>query len=62
LSQQHRQHAVGLLLWARRVGDVDRLLQQQGAAAGSGTLSAYVVAEHKLVIVVVSVVSRQRAR
>ena len=34
--------ATGLLLWARRVGDFDRLLQQRRANAGSGTLSACV--------------------
>ena len=32
----------GLLLWARPVGDIDRLLQQRRAAASSATLSAYV--------------------
>jgi len=45
----------GLLLWVWLAGDVDRLLhgaQQLGmqpANAGSATLSAYVVAEHRLV-------------
>jgi len=39
----------GLLLWARQAGDIDRLLQQRRANAGSATLSAYVVAEHRLV-------------
>jgi len=35
--------AVGMLLWARRrAGDIDRLLQQRRANAGSGTLSACV--------------------
>ena len=34
--------AAGLLLWARRAGDIDRLLQQRRANAGSTTLSAYV--------------------
>jgi len=33
--------AAGLLLWARRAGDIDRLLQQQRANAGNATLSAY---------------------
>jgi len=40
--------AAGLLLWARRAGDIDRLLQQRRANAGSATLSAYIVAEHRL--------------
>ena len=39
--------AAGLLLRARPAGDIDRLLQQRRANAGSATLSAYVVAEHK---------------
>jgi len=30
-----------LLLWARRAGDVNRLLQQRRVNAGSATLSAY---------------------
>jgi len=30
--------AAGLLLWARRAGDIDRLLQQRRANAGSATL------------------------
>jgi len=34
--------AVGLLLWARRAGNIDRLLQQRRANAGSATLSAYI--------------------
>jgi len=39
--------AAGLLLWARRAGDISRLLhagaqQQRRADAGSATLSAYV--------------------
>ena len=37
--------AVGLLLWARPAGDIDRLLRQGGVQqvnAGSATLSAYV--------------------
>jgi len=34
--------AAGLLLWARRAGDIDRLLQQRRANADSATLSAYV--------------------
>jgi len=48
--------AVGLLLWARPAGYIDRLLrdaQQRGvrrANAGSAMLSAYVVAEHRLVV------------
>ena len=32
--------ATSLLLWARRAGDIDRLLQQRRAIAGSATLSA----------------------
>ena len=40
-----RPAAAGLLLWARRAGDIDRLLQRRRRAtnAGSATLSAYVV-------------------
>jgi len=34
--------AEGLLLWTRRAGDIDRLLQQRRANAGSATLSVYV--------------------
>ena len=34
--------AAGLLLWAQRAEDVDRLLQQRRANVGSATLSAYV--------------------
>jgi len=34
--------AEGLLLWARRAGDIDRLQQQRRTNAGSATLSAYV--------------------
>ena len=33
---------VRLLLWARRAGDIDRLVQQRRANAGSAALSAYV--------------------
>jgi len=34
--------AAGLLLWARRAEDIDRLLQQQRRAnVGSATLSSY---------------------
>ena len=33
---------LGLLLWTRRAGDIDRLVQQRRANAGSATLSAYV--------------------
>jgi len=43
--------AAGLLLWARQAGDIDCLLLQRQANAGSATLSAYVVAEHRLVSV-----------
>jgi len=31
--------AAGLLLWAQRAGDIDRLLQQWRANAGSTTMS-----------------------
>jgi len=43
--------AAGLLLWARRPGDIDRLLRGRHSAAnaGSATLSAGVEAEHRLV-------------
>ena len=41
--------AAGSLVWARCAGDIDRL-QQQRRAAGSATLSAYVAAEHRLVM------------
>jgi len=34
--------SAGLLLWARRTGDIDRLLHQRRPNAGSATLSAYV--------------------
>jgi len=34
--------AAGLLLWAWRVGDIDRLLQQLQANIGSATLSVLV--------------------
>jgi len=49
--------AAGLLLWARQAGDIDRLLHGRRAPvnAGSATLSACVVAGHRLVIVVVMV-------
>jgi len=43
--------AAGLLLWTRQAGDIDCLLLQRQANAGSATLSAYVVAEHRLVSV-----------
>jgi len=49
LSAPARAHsskhaAAGLLLWARRTGDIG-LLQQRLANAGSATLSAYGLAE-----------------
>ena len=49
--------AAGLQLWARQAGDIDRLLHGRRAPvnAGSATLSACVVAGHRLVIVVVMV-------
>jgi len=37
-----QQRAAGLLLWARRTGDIDRLLQQRRANVSSTTLAAYV--------------------
>ena len=42
--------AAGLLLWARRARNIDWLLQQWRANAGSATLSADIVAEHRLVV------------
>jgi len=46
--------ASGLLLWARRAGDIDRLLQQRRRAnAGSATLSAYVRSRTQRFVVVV---------
>jgi len=41
--------AVGLLLWARRAWNINRLRHVRRVNAGSATLSAYVVAEHRLV-------------
>ena len=43
--------AEGLLLWARRVGDIDRLsyVGVQRVNASSATLLAYVEFEHRLV-------------
>jgi len=38
----HGSKLAGLLLCARRAGDIDRLLQQRRANAGSATFSAYV--------------------
>jgi len=40
LSKRGQQSAVGLLLWARRAGDIDRLPHQRRANTGSATLSA----------------------
>ena len=48
LSHAHAA-AAGLLLCAQWEGDIDRLLQQRRANVGSATVSAYVVAEHRLV-------------
>jgi len=39
LGHSRKPAAVGLLLWARRAGDIDRLLQQRPVNAGSATLS-----------------------
>jgi len=53
---QHAPQQQTLLLWARPARDIDRLLhgaQQRGVRrvnAGSSTLSAYAVAEHRLVL------------
>jgi len=53
--------AAGLLLWARRPGDIDRLLRGRHSAAnaGSATLSAGVEAEHRLVYSVKIQLSQQ---
>jgi len=37
-----QQRVTGLLLWARQVEDIDRLLHQRRANAGNATLSAYI--------------------
>jgi len=42
MGTQQKPAAVGLLLCAQRAGDIDRLLQQRRANAGSDTLSEYV--------------------
>jgi len=39
--------AAGLVLWAQLAGNIDQLLQQWQANAGTATLSAYAVAECK---------------
>jgi len=39
-TQQQTCVAAGLLLWARRVGDIDRLLHDQAAAACGGRMRA----------------------
>ena len=57
--------AVGLLLWARQAGDIDRLWQLPGTTAawakqhgvqwlnaGSATLSSYIVAKHTCLLYV----------
>jgi len=41
-AHSSKHAAAGLLLWARLAGDIDRLLKQRRANAGSATLSAYV--------------------
>jgi len=41
-SQPPHASVAGLLLWARRARDIDRLLQQRRANADSATLSAYI--------------------
>ena len=35
--------AAGLLLWVRRAGDIDRLLQKQWVNVDSATLSTYIL-------------------
>jgi len=42
LSFPFAQSVAGLLQWVSWAGDIDQLLQQQCAAAGSATLSVYV--------------------
>ena len=37
-----QQNAASLLLWARQVGDIDRLLQQCRVVTGSAMFSVYV--------------------
>ena len=60
----------GLLLWARRVGDIDRLLhgrrcsstapqhgeQQQIAGSATFTAEEYIAAEHTLVFIIITVI------
>jgi len=41
IAKSSKTAAAGLLLWARRAGDVNRLLQQRRVNAGSATLPAY---------------------
>jgi len=41
-AHSRKPAAAGLLLWARRAGDIDRMPQQRRANAGSGTLLTYV--------------------
>jgi len=41
-AHSSKHAAAGLLLWVRLAGDIDRLLKQRRANAGSATLSAYV--------------------
>jgi len=40
-AHSSKSSAAGLLLWAQQAEDIDRLLQQRWADAGSATLSAY---------------------
>jgi len=49
-AHSSKASAAALQLWAWWAGDIDRLLQLQQMNAGRATLSAYLVAEHRLVI------------
>jgi len=40
-AHSSKSSAAGLLLWAQQAEDIDRLLQQRWADAGSAMLSAY---------------------
>jgi len=50
MGPQLKASAAALQLWAWWAGDIDRLLQLQQMNAGRATLSAYLVAELRLVI------------
>jgi len=49
-AHSSKASAAALQLWAWWAGDIDRLLQLQQMNAGRATLSAYLIAEHRLVI------------